>query len=148
MGLRGVGANPAPNRHKLKRRARQRHPPLSVLPDGLEPIEITKEMLRLFMRRQELEPIRYGCLSETIVCKSADGHHCPECAECVAVTGKLRELTGAKMWEPSGTGADGPDPPACLAANPRARTEWRRAWRLHCTLYEMAEAAREQEVAP
>jgi hypothetical protein len=106
--------------------------------------EKTDELLATYMRQQELQSIYHACIQDEDDgrhCKSDDpGRHCPECHECIELTNKLRVLTAATVWEPSGLGADSPTPPTYIGNNPRSRAAWRQAWALHCALMEAAAA--------
>ena len=50
---------------------------------------ITPELLAVFMRVKELQPIYYRCIQHDI-CRSTDpGQHCPECAECALLKNRV-----------------------------------------------------------
>lgn len=92
---------------------------------------ITPEMVDVFIRHEELQPIYRACSDG--ICRSADPNtHCPECREYLNATAKLSEVLGAKPWEISGVDATGPEPPP--GVDPLLARAWRRSWRMRCEL--------------
>jgi hypothetical protein len=101
-------------------------------------LKVTDQMVDLLIREWATWETFVGCLLGR--CKAVDKRErCPECTEFQQTAARMRVLTGARIWEVMGIGADEPDPPAYLIRK-RSRAAWRRAWQLRLELIEAAAA--------
>jgi hypothetical protein len=99
---------------------------------------ITAEAVRLFVRSEELAPIRDACISDDICRTKQPNQHCPECGEYIDAVNELGRLLGIEVWQASPVEADGPEPPSHVHNNPLMATGWRRSWELRCALVDAA----------
>ena len=142
MGLRGPKADlPARQREagrprskaksatNGKQNGRARPRTLTVLHGGLEPIEVTDEMVDLIIVTHETQKTMVNHLRRGHCVKDDEDERCKKCAAFGDAANRLRLLAHTPAWTVDGL-VDQEKPPRALAGNPRALSSWQRGWEL------------------
>ena len=102
-------------------------------------VEISEELLTIFMRSKTLEQKYHACMDNDCAWKVREDEHCPDCLEHFALKKKMMAMGGLPTtWTPDGL-ADTPEPPKCLI-RASTRAAWRRSWKLRQELIKAANA--------